>query len=116
MNSKSHLVSIVCAFFLAVILSGSSHAKEIQGWDGSFSKLHAFVPVVLYKEGFYPVVGVKKKKPLIDVDGRLVSLEKDTFVLLFRCRKIRDFLKIWFCITNMCPFRLSHFLPNFKCV
>jgi len=40
-------------------------------------QLHAFVPIVLYKEGFYPVVGVKRNRPLIDVAGRLVSLEKN---------------------------------------
>ncbi len=78
MNTKPYLTKIILVFFWVILLSSSSHAKEIQGWDGSLTKLHAFTPVVLYKEGFYPVVGVKNKKPLINVDNRLVSLKKNT--------------------------------------
>ncbi len=83
MNSPSCLVPIALVFFSAIIFPISSYTKEIQGWDGSFAKLHAFVPIVLHKEGFYPVVGVKKNRPLIDVGGRLVSLEKNTDALFW---------------------------------
>jgi len=43
----------------------------------------SFIPVVLYQGEFHPVVGVKKKKPLIEVDGKLIKVPSKTSVFFW---------------------------------
>ncbi|MBL4575084.1 MAG: hypothetical protein JKY51_03165 [Opitutaceae bacterium] len=78
MNSKSHLTTIVLVLLGSILLPISSHADERQSSIRNVQSLHSYVPIILYKGEFYPVVGVKNKKPLIKVDGRLVSMRKDS--------------------------------------
>jgi hypothetical protein len=63
--------------FCGVMLMASPQAEEIAPLEETPKKLHGYVPIVFYEGGFYPVVGVKKNKPLIDVEGELVSVKKD---------------------------------------
>ncbi len=80
MGSRPHIVSIVCVLFWMMALSVSSHAEEDQFMDGVGRAHHSYIPIVFYKDGFYPIVGVENKMPLINVKGRLVPIKEDTRV------------------------------------
>ncbi|MBL4574908.1 MAG: hypothetical protein JKY51_02260, partial [Opitutaceae bacterium] len=82
MNSKSVIVMLSIVLCGIMGLPNSSHAEgQIQ--DKGAKALYAYTPVYLYEGGFYPVVGVKKKKALINVDGRLISVKKKSEVYIF---------------------------------
>jgi sporulation protein YlmC with PRC-barrel domain len=39
-----------------------------------------FTPIALYQGGFYPIIGVEKKEPLIKVEDEVISLGKDAAI------------------------------------
>ncbi|MBL4574907.1 MAG: hypothetical protein JKY51_02255 [Opitutaceae bacterium] len=85
-SSKSHPVTVVhvlafvCVLFLDMSFPISAYTEERQSGDGTDKAHHSYIPIVFYKNGFYPIVSVKNKKPVINVDGQLVSVKKDTKV------------------------------------
>ncbi len=83
MNSKLLLTTVVFALWGSILLPTSSHAEESEYSDEIVNTLHAYAPVVLYEGGFYPVVGVEKKKPLIKVEDQLIAVKKDTKVFFW---------------------------------
>jgi hypothetical protein len=77
MNAKWSLTSLVFIFCGSLFFPISAQAEETQKSDQSVKVYRAYVPVLFHDGGFYPVVGVEKKKPLISVEGQLVSVKKD---------------------------------------
>ncbi len=68
----------ICLLALGIFILPHSVVKASQG-----QAARAFVPVVLHKGEFYTVVGVKKKKPLINVNGELIKVSKKSSVFFF---------------------------------
>jgi hypothetical protein len=81
-NTKFLLPTIIFVLLGSVFPSTFSYAEE-GAYSNVVNRLHGYVPVVLHEGGFYPVVGVEKKKPIIDVEGRLISVKKDAKVFFW---------------------------------
>lgn len=80
MNSEPQVIKIIMALCGVLLLPLSAYSEEGQSLNKNVGAFYSYVPIVFYQNGFYPVVGVQKKKPLISVRERLISVEEDAKV------------------------------------
>jgi len=73
----------ICLLALGILILPHSVVKASQDQTTTDKASRSFIPVVLHKGEFYPVVGVKKKKPLINVKGELMTPSKKSSVFFF---------------------------------
>jgi hypothetical protein len=71
-----HPILTICFLALGILILPHSIVKAAQA-------SRSFIPVVLHKGEFHPIVGVKKKKPLINIGGQLITVPKKSSVFFW---------------------------------
>ncbi len=79
-NNIHYSIHTIFSLALGLFLLPHSMAKESQDFTKATPALRSFIPVVLHHGELHPIVGVKKKKPLINIDGKLTALPKESNV------------------------------------
>ncbi len=73
----------ICFLTLGMFILPHSTVKATQDQAITTPALRSFVPVVLHEGEFHPIVGVAKKKPLINVEGELIKVPKKSRVFFW---------------------------------
>lgn len=78
-----HPILTICLLALGMFILPHSFVRASQDQTITTSASRSFIPVVLHKGEFHPIVGVKKKKPLINVGGQLITVPKKSSVFFW---------------------------------
>ncbi len=77
-----HPMLAICLLAWVIFTLPNSIAETPQD-RVTISALRSFTPVVLYQNEFHPIIGVKKRKPLIDIAGQSIVMPKKSTVFFW---------------------------------
>lgn len=77
-----HPMLATCLLAWGIFILPHSIAETSQD-RATISALRSFTPVVLHQNEFHPIIGVKKKKPLINIGGQSIVVPKKSTVFFW---------------------------------